>query len=245
MTVRADDQDDAGTADFTLEPVRPETDWYQKSTLTRWAEALCSEQSAAGGTEDEETTTWSGGGPPGSPGFSCNPQIPLTAQKGGRFWVFVDQIGLSNDGDSYPGVGIALTAGSALDDGVVETSELLQDEGPVESDSVVFACELEPADSPYYVMPFLADPTAALEEHPLLAYRIYVYADQPFMLGESTCDECKDGGACVCWGLGKFPDNQSESNCVMLQVFNSLKLMEGGLDRQLKYLNTLVPLDKV
>ena len=58
-------------------------------------------------------------------------------------------------------------------------------------------------------------------------------------------EEAKHGmmpdGKCICWGLGKYPTQQSESNCVIMRIYNSLKRMERGMDRQLKYLDTLTP----
>ena len=110
-------------------------------------------------------------------------------------------------------------------DGVGILHELLQN-----ADDGVFVCELEPAETPYRIMPYLADPRAALDAHPNLAYRVSVYADQPFSLGAAehvcggdTCDyDCK--------------------NCPMYNIYERLKRMEVGLDRQLKYLGSLQPI---
>ena len=49
MTVRADDVNDDGIADFSLEPVRPETDWYHKSQMEAWDVALARGKGACRG----------------------------------------------------------------------------------------------------------------------------------------------------------------------------------------------------
>ena len=98
-------------------------------------------------------------------------------------------------------------------------------------------------------MPYLADTRGALEANPQLAFRLSVYSDAPFSLGdakaagESEKEQCgmRADGTCICWGYGRYPDKQSESNCVVLRCYNALKRMERGMDKQLKYLDTLVP----
>jgi hypothetical protein len=272
LTLRADDADDDGEADFSVEPVRPKSDWHHASHFEAWDAALKrgKEKASSGGAgsdeddEDDDFVPGSSadvGGPPGSTGFSANPQLALSAKAGGRFWVFVDQAGLNpvaeGEGGSggYPAVGVALSPDAALDDGEISKSELLQNEGPEAASSVVFACELEPADTPYCVMPFLADPAAALQAHPGLSYRVSVYSDQPFTLAPVAEEEEAPGigegcalrsdGTCVCWGIGRFPSKQNEGNCIQLRMYNSLKRMERGLSKQLKYLDTLEPLTKL
>jgi len=264
MTLRADDTDDDGDADFVLEPVRKDSDWYQGQKTDGWAISLARGAGQTEGLEEAEGKPYDpafyvspdkyagAGGAPGTPGATSNPQISLAAPKGGRFWIFVDQIGLSTDGrltegddgaGSYPAIGVGLSPGSAMDDGVIELHELLQNEGPIEADAVVLACELAACDAPYIIMPYLADPAGALQANPNLAYRVFVYSDQPFTLGEEEEeDEDLKCGACICWGMGKHPLQQNEHTCIQLKIFNSLKRMEKGLDRQLKWLETLTPL---
>ena len=38
-----------------------------------------------------------------------------------------------------------------------------------------------------------------------------------------------------------YPSKQNEGTCIVLKLYNSLKRMEHGLDRQLKYLDGLAP----
>jgi len=121
--------------------------------------------------------------------------------------------------------------------GVIELSELLQHAGPEASDSVVFACELEAAEAPYILMPYLQEAGAALSAHPQLAYRIHVYSDQPFLLGTP-----EEGKGAECGGPSCDYDCK---NCPMYGVYERLKRMEVGLDRQLKYLANLAPIEDV
>ena len=96
-------------------------------------------------------------------------------------------------------------------------------------------------------VPYLLDAAAATAAHPELSCRVCVYADVPFTL--SGADDAAGGaevqhgltadGKCICWGLGRFPEKQTVSNCVILKIHESLKRMERGMDRQLKYLDTL------
>ena len=272
MTVRADDVNDDGVADFSLEPVRPETDWHHGSQMEAWEAALARGEGVAGaagsdGEEDEEDDESDGddegliarmaakggggggggaGGPPGSGGFMGNPQISLHAKAGGRFFVFVDQIGLTADGrleegedeGGYPAVGVALAPGGASDDGVIVPAELLQHAAAEASDSVVFACELDASETPYVIMPYLAEPARALASHPQLAYRVSVYADQPFTLG--TPEQGAEGHEC-----GGPKCDYDCKNCPMYGVYERLKRMEVGLDRQLKYLANLAPIEEL
>jgi hypothetical protein len=62
-------------------------------------------------------------------------------------------------------------------------------------------------------MPYLADPRSALEGHPSLAYRVSVYADQPFSLG--AAEEC-GGDKC----------EYDCKNCPLYNVYERLKRME-------------------
>ena len=102
------------------------------------------------------------GGPPGQSGFVGNPQIELRVSKAGRFFVFVDQIGLS-PGEEYPEVGACVVPDpAAFDDGEVTADELLLHETAQSADSIVFACELAPAETPYCLMPYLLDPAGAM-----------------------------------------------------------------------------------
>ena len=172
-----------------------------------------------------------------------NPQIAITAKAGGRFFAFVDQIGLSSDGrleegeaEGYPAVGLALAPGGANEDGVIALAELLQHAGPESVDSVVFACELDASETPYVLMPYLVEPGTALEAHPQLAYRVTVYADQPFTLG--TPEQGASGHEC-----GGPSCDYDCKNCPMYGVYERLKRMEVGLDRQLKYLANLAPIE--
>ena len=101
MTVRADDVDDDGNADFTLEPIRPETDWHTASKKFSWAEDVAVRDYDGGGDDDDDDDDGTGagaGGAPGSSGFKHNPQISLHVEKSGRFYIAVDQIGLTTDG---------------------------------------------------------------------------------------------------------------------------------------------------
>ena len=121
-------------------------------------------------------------------------------------------------------------------------------EVPQEADSVVFACELAASDTPYCIMPYLVQPSGAVEMHPELAVRISIYADVPFTLGDARkgADGQEhgvraDGTGCICWGYGRYPNLQNESLCWQLRLFNSLKRMERGMERQLKFLEGLQP----
>jgi len=237
LVVRCDDENDDGIPDFTLEPVRAESDWVSKQVTGRWIDSLSGSGAPAddGDEEQQPTLDPTAGGPPGSAGFGANPNIELHAQKGGRFYVFVDQLGLEQDGRThegmdedggFPAVGVALSAGSALADGKVEEGELLQSEEAHPMDSVVFACTLEPSDAPYVILPFLADPAAALSRHPNLRYRVWVYSDSAFDLGAPH--EC-GGPSC----------EYNCTDCPMFEMYERLKKMEVGLDKQLKYLGGL------
>ena len=99
-------------------------------------------------------------------------------------------------------------------------------------------------------MPYLSDPNGAKDKHPQLAVRVSVYSDAPFSIGgadtgkkDELGSKCgiKPDGSCICWGYGKYPSAQNESLCIVLRVHNSLKRMERGMERQLKYLDTLMP----
>ena len=264
MTVRADDVDDDGNADFTLEPIRPETDWHTASKKFSWAEdvAVCKTADGGGGDDDDDddgTGAGGAGGAPGSSGFKHNPQISLHVEKSGRFYIAVDQIGLTTDGrlaaggaddgtGGYPSVGVAVVANpAAFEDGVVGPEELLVHKGAVSDDSVLLSCELQASDTPYIVVPYLQDHEGSLNRHPLLGCRVWVYADSPFRLSdaEQAAATVQHGltseGKCICWGLGNYPTKQNEGTCIVLKVYNSLKRMEQGLDRQLKYLDGLAP----
>ena len=79
---------------------------------------------------------------------------------------------------------------------------------------------------------------------------VSVYSDAPFSIGgadtgkkDELGSKCgiKPDGSCICWGYGKYPSAQNESLCIVLRVHNSLKRMERGMERQLKYLDTLMP----
>jgi len=177
-------------------------------------------------------------------------------EKGGRFFVVVDQINVNTDGrtvegleeagELYPTVGIAVLASTAaLDDGKLEDDEIVSKEEAA-SDAAMLACELGASDVPYCVVPYLLDPTGALERNPNLRCRVCVYADVPFTLDSDAPSgslgeghAMKPDGSCTCWNLGKMPEQQNEMTCPILRVYNSLKKMERGLDRQLKYLDTL------
>ena len=270
LTIRADDANDDGVADFTLEPVRPETDWHHGSQTEAWETALERGGAARAGDEGEEgeddseaesdgddeaaiarmtaggsEPAFSGpaGGGPGAPGFMANPQISLLAKAGGRFFVFIDQIGLNEDGRdqdaelAYPAVGVGLAPGGASEDGLIVEAELLQHAGPEGSDSVVFACELEPAETPYIIMPYLSNPATALGANPQLGYRVSVYSDQPFVLGKPEAGA--EGHEC-----GGPECDYDCKNCPMYNVYERLKRMEVGLDRQLKYLANLAPIEE-
>ena len=269
MTIRADDVNDDGVADFSLEPIRTETDWHHKSQMESWETALTRGGAAAaaakeGADSGDESDSSDGddealiarlaegpefeggaGGPPGTAGFMGNPQISLQVKSGGRFFVFVDQIGLNTDGrlqegeggGGYPAVGVALSPGGAMEDGIIELEELLQHAGPEQSDSVVFACELEAAEAPYTLTPYLQDAGGALAAHPNLSYRIHVYSDQPFLLGSP-----EEGREAECGGPSCDYDCK---NCPMYNVYERLKRMEVGLDRQLKYLANLAPIEEM
>ena len=108
--------------------------------------------------------------------------------------------------------------------------------------------EPDTATVPYCIMPYLVQPSGAIQMHPELAVRISIYADVPFTLGDARkgADGQEhgvraDGTGCICWGYGKYPSAQNESLCIVLRVHNSLKRMERGMERQLKYLDTLMP----
>ena len=261
LVIRCDDENDDGIPDFQLEPVRPETDWYTATKVIKWADVL-SPGSPANGAEGASPAGGMGG-TPGSAGFATNPRLTLSVPgpanplkpNGGRFWVIVDQLSVANGGsgqgaggdEAFPALGVALMPSAAVfDDGVVEPSELLQSEQAT-SDAVAFACELAPSETPYCLVPFLADGSHALAMHPELSCRVCVYSDVPFTLGsaedaqEATGKGCglTVDGKCICWGLGRFPEKQTASNCVILKIHESLKRMERGMDRQLKYLDTL------
>jgi len=292
LTVRCDDENDDGLPDFTLEPVRQETDWCHKTHDVTWAKALetCApatapteeddgkraalkvalrRQKAAAGADDDDSDDdddklgfnpagaeddGAPGGAPGAAGFASNPQIALKVEKAGRFFVVVDQIDVELDGrtwegmqtqdELYPAVGVAVLASvAALDDGKLDDEEILQNEH-ANADAAMLACDLAASEVAYCVVPYLLDPTAALERHPRLRCRVHVYSDVPFTLGsrdEGLGDQHAMGadGRCICWNLGKMPDQQNEMTCPILRVYNSLKKMERGLDRQLKYLDTL------
>ena len=202
------------------------------------------------------------GGPPGSGGFEANPKIMLHVKTPGRFFIFVDQVGLNRDGRGVdgppmvPDIGVALLANpDAFDDGKIEENEILLHQQPQADEGIYFACELEAAEAPYCIVPYLVHPTEMQEQHPHLGFQVAVYAaGAEFTLGgpaatkeaSTVGEKCgmTSDGRCICWGIGKFPDKQNESNCIQLRIFNSLKRMERGLDRQLKYLDTLEPWTK-
>ena len=255
LSLRADDVNDDGVADFTFEPIRGGTDWHHASKMVVWANALSETAESfeeEGEGEEEVCMPISGaaGGPPGSPGFISNPQIELKAEKAGRFYVFLDQIG-ANPNESYPEIGGAVVPDpAAFEDGTITNDELLLHEKAQASDSVMFVCELEASETPYCIMPYLSDPNGAKDKHPQLAVRVSVYSDAPFSIGGADTgkkDELgakcgiKPDGSCICWGYGKYPSAQNESLCIVLRVHNSLKRMERGMERQLKYLDTLMP----
>ena len=291
LVLRADDENDDGLPDFHLEPVRPETDWYQKTFDVTWATALemvCQptdlasprddgktaalkaalrrDKQAAGADDDDDDDDGKpakpnfdfGGAPPGGPpksrGFVANPQIALKAEKVGRFFVVVDQLGVNLDGRMsegpssamYPEVGVAVLASvAALDDGRLDDGEILHDERAA-ADSVMLACGLATSEVAYCVVPYLANPKKALADHPNLRCRVCVYSDVPFTLDSGAPKlgaehAMKEDGTCTCWNLGKMPGQQNEMTCPILRVYNSLKKIERGLDRQLKYLDTLAP----
>ena len=257
LTIRADDENDDGIPDFQIEPVRPATDWCTAVRPVRWAAALEARPAPADELDELDDAAGGGGGPPGAPGFASNPQMALTVDKGGRFFFIVDQLGLRDDSrdeeglqpaGEMPEIGVAILASAdALADGRLDDDEILQNEHAA-ADAAMLACELAPSELPYCVVPYLVNPTAALGRHPELQCRVCVYADVPFTFGDEAaagagglgplCSMAADG-TCVCWGLGRFPDQQNENSCPILQMYSSLKRMERGLDRQLKYLDTL------
>ena len=247
MSVRADDADDDGNADFSLEPVRPATDWHHASVLVKWSDLVAVQNDDDDDDGDEESEGIAGG-PPGTPGFVSNPQVELRAESGGRFYVFFDQIGLMPDSE-MPAIGAGVVPDpAAFDDGTVTVDELLLHEEAQQADSIVFAATLESSETPYCLMPYLVDPANAAANHPDLAVRVSVYSDGPFTLGDSNTGGKKENpcamrpdGSCVCWGYGMYPESQSASTCIILRVYNSIKKMERGMERQLKYLDTLQP----
>ena len=97
LSLRADDVNDDGVADFTFEPIRGGTDWHHASQMVVWANALSETAESfeeEGEGEEEVCMPISGaaGGHQEAPGFISNPQIELKAEKAGRFYVFLDQI---------------------------------------------------------------------------------------------------------------------------------------------------------
>ena len=209
IVVRTDDRDEDGVADMKMEPVRPEEDWKSATISNNW--------SLSNG----------GGGPPGSTGFNANPQLQLrVSQRSGRFFIFVESIGVSDDGrlragiqeggTAYPSIGLALHRSEP---------PLMQSVQPAPRDGVVLQCRLEPSDSPYIISPFLQQPAQAVAAHPALGYLVTVYSAVDFQLGSSDpkcggpkCDyNCKD--------------------CPMFDVYERLMKIEQGIDKHLSFLS--------
>jgi len=208
LVVRSDANDDDGQPAFSFEPVRPRDDWISKSVGGAWADVS------------------GGGGSPGSEGFLTNPAFALHVKTRGRFFVFVDQTGLEGGAPAdmaYPEVGVALTLGDGS-----TTMPAEPHHAPAEArDGVAFECVLEAAGLPYQVLPYLADPAAALANHPRLGYRLSVYSDVAFELADPTDDKCKPDCTYDC------------KDCPMFDVYERLHRLEKGLDRHMKYLASL------
>ena len=164
LVVRSDDCDDDGLPDFTFEPVLPKNDWKCASHEGAWADLLQLAQRA--------------------------PQIRLHVNVSGRFFIFVDQIGLSSDGraeegvqqdPTFPAIGLALgTEGDPFS----PLSESVGYVAPLPRDAAVFECRLDASDTPYVVVPFLEDLDGALARHPQLRFRVVIYSDVECALGD-------------------------------------------------------------
>lgn len=167
-----------------------------------------------------------GGGPPGSTTFSANPQLQLRVSgAAGRFFLFVESTGVTDDGrleagmqsgSAYPPVGLALHRADP---------PLMQSVPPAPRDGVVLQCRLEPSDTPYVLSPFLQNPAAAVAAHPALGFRVTVYSDVDFTLGN---DDPKCGGPKCDYNC---------KNCPMFEVYERLLRIEQGVDKHLSFLS--------
>jgi hypothetical protein len=209
LVVQTDDRDEDGVADLRMEPVRPEDDWRSATLANHW--------SLSNG----------GGGPPSSTTFDSNPQLQLrVGSVSGRFFIFVESTGVTEDGrlhagmqaggSAYPSVGLAMHRAEP---------PLMQSVQPVASDGVMLQCRLEPSDTPYIISPFLQHPAQAVAAHPALGYRLTVYSDVDFQLGSS---DPKCGGPKCDYNC---------RDCPMFDVYERLMRIEKGVDKHLAFLS--------
>ena len=234
LLVRADISDapsEVEKAEAALEPVVPEEDWNYGSLTGSWAAS----GGGAGG----------GGGAPYAPGSSLrdNPQVRLAVhgQTKGKFYILVQSLGVSSDmrteaglqqGPSYPAVGVAVCAGS--EDGTpLATLPATKHVLPAEArDGVLLECVLEPASTPYVVMPYLSDPAGAMAATPALGYTVSVFSDVLFQLGSGggPRDNCGYELCCFC---GK--------PCALFAILRRLRKIEEGVDRHMDVCTQLFP----
>ena len=234
LLVRADisDAPSEETPEARLEPVVPEEDWSYGALTGSWA---ASGGGAGGG----------GGGAPDAPGSSLrdNPQVRLAVhgQAKGKFYILVQSLGVSADmraasgmqqGPSYPAVGVAVCAGTE-DGTLLSTLPAIKHVTPAQPlDGVLLECVLEPATTPYVVMPYLADPAGAMAATPGLGYTVSVFSDVLFQLGSGggPRDNCGYELCCFC---GK--------PCALFAILRRLRKIEEGVDRHMDTCTRLYP----
>ena len=116
------------------------------------------------------------------------------------------------------------------------------------------------------LLPYLLDPAAALSTHPALGYRVTVYADVPFGLGErphcaacdpsslfdSTSQRIKHWGSCPpvqpqfrklaqmdCTAFCNCTCDAAARECPMYRVYSRLHAIHAKLNAQMSFLSTL------
>ncbi|KAL1514592.1 hypothetical protein AB1Y20_003686 [Prymnesium parvum] len=245
LVVRSDDCDDDGVPDFGFDPVAPKNDWKQGAFDGAWPDAR-----------------------PGGVSLAQFPQVQLHVSTAGRFFIFVDQLGVSSDmreeeglqsETNYPSIGLAL---GVLGDPFTSLEESVGHVAAQPRDGTVFECRLLESETPYVVVPFLEDLAGALARHPQLRYRVCVYSDVEFSLGDKP--QRSGGGAAFAhgwsqtkhWGAPPHPVSRKlplaectafcnctcdpiSRECPMHNVYKRLHALQVGLDAQLKFLTTL------
>ena len=262
MTVRADDVDDDGNADFTLEPIRPRRTGTRRRRSSRGRRTSpCARPPTAAATTTTTTTPAPAPAAPAArrdrPGSSTTPRSHCTSRRAAASTSPSIRSASRPTGASRraaPTTGPAATRRwaslSSPTPPPLRTASRARGaaraQGAVSDDS---CCSRATPGVRHAVhrRGRTCRTTRARRRHPLLGCRVWVYADAPFSLSdaEQAATAVQHGltseGKCICWGLGNYPSKQNEGTCIVLKVYNSLKKMEQGLDRQLKYLDGLAP----
>lgn len=179
LSLLCDSRDeDTGAPAFSLEPVRPETDWHTSRVTAPWSAAAT---------------------PPTTEAFFGNLQLRLGLKQRGRVFLFVETLGVTRDmrategvqlAPNYPAIGFVLADAAAASGGVAPTGPLRQLPAtalnmPADArDGIWYEAALEPSEA-HVIMPYM-DPG---EEHggappsPELQLCVTVYSDVPHTLG--------------------------------------------------------------